>query len=182
MAVTTGSSSGLPTLLPYSDIRHRDMHTPDAFKRLKVDGSVMAYSHLAVNFVTFIVATALDNVPSEVAGVLPHSQKKAALAYEDAVARGTGQEDALLHDLLLNIFTHKVCDSGVSLPSYRFLALYSFREDGSLDIGNNITQVISKLVFVGRAAMYNSIVARVRPPDVGFFELSVNFEHAAACD
>lgn len=134
-------------------------------------GSLTGYTHVAIDFVTFILAAALGSLAPGIAGVTPEQQKTRAFAYGDAITRGTGQEDALLHALLFSIFTHKICGDGPSLPSYRFLALYSFRKDGNLDAANNITGVTSKLVFLARASIYNSVVAKVNPREnVGFFE------------
>jgi len=38
-----------------------------------------------------------------------------------------------------------------AFPVYRFLVLYSFRRDGSIEPCNDITQYISKIVFFARA-------------------------------
>ena len=171
MEATTGSSNSALSSLPSSDVAHSDMHTSDAFRKLTAQGSVTGYAHVAIDFVMFIIAAATACLQPNITGIIPEEQKRRALTYVHAITRATGREGACLHELLFSIFTHKMCDDGVDLPSYRFLALYSIRKDGNLDAANNITGVISKLVYLGRAAIYNSVTARVNPlENIGFFE------------
>ena len=118
----------------------------------------------------FVLCAGTDRMPAKFCADVPQPQHDAAALYEDALIRGTGREVPLLHDLLLKVFTHKICDDGSTLPFYRFLVFYSFCRDGSLLLCNNITQIISRLVYLARATFWKATTQGVRPPDVSFDE------------
>jgi len=56
-----------------------------------------------------------------------------------------------------------------AFPVYRFLVLYSFRRDGSIEPCNDITQYISKIVFFARACIYRRIRETMDANHTGFF-------------
>lgn len=147
-----------------------DMHTTDSFTALKETNSINMYKQVGVELVTFIVSAALGTLPQNVKPKVPDDQKQIARSYYDALSRGTGEGDQLLQHLLYATFTHNARSADPKgLPFYRFLILYSFRRDGSLDACNNITQVISKIVFFARACIYNEIKREMKTLDEGFF-------------
>jgi len=125
---------------------------------------------VGLDFVVFIVAAAIGRFSKQVNPSIPTTQADAARKYKDAVDRGTGEQSARLQALLLTVFNHKICESATVLPGYRFLVFYSFRRDGGLDVCKNITQIISKLVFLGRATIFNGSMALVHAPDTCFLE------------
>jgi len=81
------------------------------------------------------------------------------------------QQDAL-QSLFYALFTQKKIGGQPKhrLVAYSFLTLYSYNVDGTLKACNSFTQYFSKVVFFGRAAVFNSIMSTCKAEDLGFFE------------
>jgi len=149
------------------------MWTTDKFSGLGQRDTVVAYRKLGIDLVSFIVGAARNKLPDGVTVPMPPKQRQAALDYYDAIVRGQEEEEkAELQNLLFSLFTQPLVgeENPGDFPSYRFLVFYAFREDGAMDICNNITQVISKMVFFGRACIFNRILATMREQKQGFFQ------------
>jgi len=100
-----------------------------------------------------------------------NEQKALALRFLDSVQRRNGSEIPVLQDLLYSIFTQRLTNrTAHAFPAYRFLVLYSFRRDGSVQPCNDITQIISKIVFFARGCIYRQIKSIMDKEDRGFFE------------
>lgn len=146
------------------------MCTTDRFTHLENAKSRAEYTNLGIDMVAFVVAAARECLPEGFGFELPDRQRKDAVAYHVAVESGSGQEKTALQDLLYSMFTQNVREKDVKdLAVYRFLIFCAFREDGSLDICNNITRIISKIVFFARASIYNRIRAEMDANGEGFF-------------
>lgn len=117
-----------------------------------------------------MVEAATGRLPERIVPDVPEAQVKAAKSYEQALVRGTGQQVALLQELLLSVFTHKICGDHSSIPAMRFLVFYSFRKDGSLELFNKVTRILSEFIYAGRSVIFNAVMACVKPPNVSFSE------------
>jgi hypothetical protein len=149
---------------------YSEMCTTDRFTHLQDAKSRADYTHLGIDMVAFVVAAARECLPEGFGFGLPDRQREDAVAYHVAVESGSGQERKALQSLLYSMFTENVREKDVKhLAVYRFLIFYAFREDGSLDICNNITRFISKIVFFARASIYNRIRAEMKTNNEGFF-------------
>ena len=118
----------------------------------------------------FILDAAAGRLPKRIVSEVPVGQVEAAQNYEHAVRYGTGQQVTLLQELLLAVFTQKICHDDVSIPAFRFLVFYSFQQDGTLKLFNNITRITSQLIYAGRATIYNEVMRFVKTPHVSFTE------------
>lgn len=84
----------------------------------------------------------------------------------------TRDQDEALQDYLFSLFSHKRCGTANKFffPVYNFLIIYSFTEDGNLRPCNSFTPFFSNLIFFGRQAILNAILARAKRDNMGFFE------------
>ena len=95
-------------------------------------------------------------------------QRSAAIDLLGALHDGDAQ-DSLQH-FLLTLFTQNKQDSSrYTLTVFRFLVLYSFRQEGCLAKSGTVTQYISRIVFFGRGAIFNDIQRSMTKYKQGFF-------------
>ena len=101
---------------------------------------------------------------------VPEDQQMLASELYEGLLAGDGSAVPALQGFLFSIFAQGMENNTAHvLPVYRFLVLYSFRHDGSIEPCNNITQVISKVVFYARACIYLHIRATMDTNRCGFF-------------
>lgn len=132
-----------------------------------------SYKRAATDFVAFVVSAAAKKLPSSIKVDLPPDQEEAAKSYQNSLSsEDEGLQDKSLQALLWEVFSHKARGDQVtgSLPYYLFLVLYSFKKDGGLDMCSNITRTISKMVYLGRTAIFNHIQAEMDAEGKGFYE------------
>jgi hypothetical protein len=98
------------------------------------------------------------------------AQISAAKKYIAALGSSRKSERHALQHFLYRLFTQdKGNSSKYTLTVYRFLVLYSFRQEGHLAKADVITQYISAIVFLGRAAIFNAIRKSMKKTGHGFF-------------
>lgn len=101
---------------------------------------------------------------------LTDDQKALAEAFVDAAKRRDGSDMEPLQDLFYSLFTQELANqTSYAFPVYRFLVLYSFRRDGTVHPCNEITQIISKLVFWARGCILKRIRSIMDHERCGFF-------------
>ena len=124
--------------------------------------------------VLFCVGLALDQFrcySREVEGI----QRSAALNLLQALHHeddGLGRklQQTALQQFLWILFTQDKRElSRYTLTVYRFLLLYSFRRQGCLAKSGTVTQYISRIVFFGRATIFNKIKACMVKKKQGHF-------------
>lgn len=133
-----------------------------------------SYSKLGADLVTFCIGLAKGAYPKYVRD-LPVGQRSAIKSYLRALLSPQADEQGPLQRLLYKIFTQKASKPGerYKLTAYRFLILHSFCEEGNIDWCGTITQHISKLVFLGRCAIYQKIKIRMEEHGEGFFSYAI---------
>ena len=103
------------------------------------------------------------------------AQQSAALRllgalHHGGTSSGQAQQQAALQHFLLTLFTqNKHNESRYSLTVFRFLVLYSFSRDGCLAKSGTVTQYVSKVVFIGRGAIFNEIKKAMAMNNQGYF-------------
>lgn len=156
--VAMGSYTGLvfiprPIPLETTDETNREMWTTDVFKPLREKSTQRIYGDCGTDLVTFVVGACRDEL-GELHVETTDEQKALAKRFLDHLLRRDGSEQSPLQDLLYSVFTEYLANRPPqALLAYRFLILYSFRHDGSIQLCNNITQIISREVFFGRGSM-----------------------------
>ena len=146
------------------------MHTTDRFTNLKQNKTAEGYKKLGVDLVAFVLYAASDRLPSGIKVDVPDEQRVIANEYYNAIVRQNGREKEVLQKLLYSMFTTNMGNRAPNtFPFYRFLVFSSFRTDGGFEACNKVTQVISKIVFFARTAIYNKIKELMRTEDKGFF-------------
>lgn len=97
-------------------------------------------------------------------------QESAVKKYVNVLKSGKGNTSQALHKLLSALFTQDRGNSSRhTLTVYKFLMLYSFRQEGHLAKADVITQYISALVFLGRATIFREIETSMSQTKKGFF-------------
>lgn len=129
------------------------------------------YAGVCTSMVLFVLGLAskeFENYPQEVTS----AQKSAAEAFRETLdSTDTQEKQDALQKLLYKLFTQERGDlNRYDLTVYRFLILYSFREDGSLQRSGVITQFISAIVFFGRGAIFNKVLEVMKKTKHGFFK------------
>lgn len=134
-----------------------------------------SYAKLGADFITFFLGLMEGKYPAYIREV-PDKQRLAGAAYARALqaprtdVRKLTQER--LQKLLYTLFTEYASTVNGRYRStvYRFLIVYSFRKEGNIDYCGTITQHISKLVFLGRCAIYQRIKQEMeKRGNAGFF-------------
>jgi hypothetical protein len=98
------------------------------------------------------------------------TQKSAAKKFVETLGTGDEQERDALQEFLFELFTQDRKNlHRFTFTVYRFLILYSFRPEGRLAPSNFITQYISRIVFFGRATMFNKIRSEMAHQGCGYF-------------
>ena len=152
-----------------ADETRRGQWTTDAFDSLHQKKSRDAYLRGGADLVTFLVGACLDKL-EKVRMDVPEEQQNLAWELHEALQAGDGSAVPVLQRFLFSIFSQSMENSTAHVfPAYRFLVLYSFRHDGSIEPCNNITQIISKIVFYARACIYMHIRATMDANHCGFF-------------
>jgi predicted Fe-S protein YdhL (DUF1289 family) len=101
---------------------------------------------------------------------LTRDQKALAEVFVEAAKRRDGSDMGPLQDLFYSLFTQQLGNQTCyAFPVYRFLVLYSFRRDGTVRPCNEITQIISKLVFWARGCILKRIRSIMDHEQCGFF-------------
>lgn len=133
-----------------------------------------SYSKLGTDLITFCIGLVKDAYPKYIRD-LPVEQRSAIKAYLRALLSPQADTQGPLQRLLYRLFTQKATKPGerYRLTAYRFLILHSFREEGNIDWCSTITQHISKLVFLGRSAIYQKIKIRMEEHEEGFFSYAI---------
>lgn len=127
------------------------------------------YGKVATDMILFCLSLALEEF-EDYSHPVPPCQKLAAEEYVSALESGKGEIKAL-QDLLYTLFTQdRETSSQYALTVYRFLILYSFKQEGHLTNADVITQYISALAFLGRAAIYGAIRESMKQEKKGFFK------------
>lgn len=134
-----------------------------------------SYSKLGADLITFSLGLAKDSYPEYIWEVTTE-QELAAVAYTNALQSPWTDIKKFIQErlqkLLYVLFTEKstTVHSRYRSTVYRFLILYSFCKEGGIDYCGTITQHISKLVFLGRCAIYQKIQQEMQKRgDIGFF-------------
>lgn len=169
-----GSYTGYVLLTPAAvapspDAFHRSEQSRDPLAQL-VPTSFDAYAIVAANFVAFVLNATAGRLPGEIVVPVPPAQAEAAKKYEDSVQRGTGQDALMLQNLLFAVFSQKTRNDDIMFPAFHFMVFYSFRSDGSLDLYNNITRILSTFVYTGRVAILNAVMERADRDVLSFNE------------
>lgn len=142
--------------------------TSSRFDRLTTGAG--AYSKLCADLITFCVGLVEGVYPNYIR-TIPEKQKSAVKKYVHALYSPRANTQEYLQKLLYMLFTQETIAIGERYRTtvYRFLIVYSFREEGNIDWCGTITQHISKLVFFGRCAIYQEIQKRMKECVEGFF-------------
>ena len=147
----------------------RGQWTTDTFDSLHQKKSRDAYLKGGADLVTFLIGACLNKLEKAHMDI-PEEQQSLALELHEGLRAEDGSAVPALQRFLLSVFTQRMENSTAHvLPVYRFLVLYSFRRDGSIEPCDNITQIISKIVFYARACIYMHIRATMDANRCGFF-------------
>lgn len=122
-----------------------------------------------MDLVTFLVNACFDKL-GEVPVQVEDEQRMLARRFCKTLKRSDDSKVATLQNLLFSVFTQNRGNENAHVFSpYRFLVLSSFRRDGSVEPCNNITQIVSKIVFYARACIYKRIEDTRKVDRSGFF-------------
>jgi hypothetical protein len=155
--------------LEIADGTDREWWTTDPFKALQCDSSKRAYRQCGTDLITFIVG-GRKRLLGKVHVELTRDQKALAEVFVEAAKRRDGSDMGPLQDLFYSLFTQQLGNQTCyAFPVYRFLVLYSFRRDGTVRPCNEITQIISKLVFWARGCILKRIRSIMDHEQCGFF-------------
>ena len=170
MASYTGLVSSHSLSFEIVDEADRELSTTDRFDSLHAESSRRVYCKAGTDLVTFVVGACMDRLGDKIHVETTAEQKECAQRYLNSVQRSDGSEVDALQDLLYSVFTQR---SATLNPHdflvYRFFVFYSFRRDGSIQQCNNITQIVSWLVFFARGCIYRHIKSVMDATGDGFF-------------
>jgi len=140
------------------------------FKQVEI-GTQKRYGKIAIDMVLFCIGLALGDF-SRYSWKISKAQRLAVKAYIAALRTNRrDQTSETLQNLLYALFTQDRGDSSrYTFTVYRFLILYSFREDGSLSKASVITQYISAIVFIGRGTIFKKIEQSMAYTNRGYFK------------
>ena len=139
------------------------------FDPLQGDSTRRRYGDCGTDLVMFVIGACTDRLGKLHVETTDH-QKALVKRLVGRLERGDGSEESSLQDLLRVIFTEYMANRPpYALLVYRFLILYSFRRDGSLQPCNNITQTTSMLVFFGRGSILIQIMFLMDLHRQGFY-------------
>lgn len=146
---------------------NREGWTTDRFKQVG-DAAWKKYRKIGRDLFTFVIGACMEKL-----GVIQldttQEEKEAADKYLRSVYTGDGSEMSHFRDLVYAIFTEDQKNRQVfDVLAYRFLMLYSFRRDGSVKPCNDITQIISGMVYHARGSILQKIQSEMDARKVGF--------------
>ena len=134
-----------------------------------------SYSKLSLDLITFCIGLVKGKYPTYVHN-LPRKQKSAVKLFLHAPQSPQADTQGPLQKLLYRLFTQEASTTGerYRLTVYLFLIVSSFCKEGNIDWCGSITQRISKLVFLGRCAIYQKIWGRMEKDEQGFFSYVIS--------
>lgn len=139
------------------------------FDVLNAKTSRDAYKKAGADLVTFLIGACQGSL-GKVEVETTHEQRKLSKKFFEALERGDESETSPLQNLLFSVFTQQLADQNIHVfPAYRFLVFYSFRSDGSIEPCNNITQIISKIVFFARGSIFMRVKSVMHAEHRGFY-------------
>ena len=169
--VTMGDYNGwvLPQNMPLSYLFMSVLRVGWSTSRLErlVKGAT-SYSKLGADLITFCLGLVSGAFPKYTRPV-PDDQRSAAKAYLRALEFSRANTQKLLQRFLYTLFTQPLAEDRYRSTAYRFLIVYSFRQEGNIDFCGTITQHISRMVFLGRCAIYQQIQKEMKSRGQGFF-------------
>lgn len=141
-------------------------------KDLQCEATRKAYSKVATDLVVFSLGVITGEIVEFQTSFTQEIADAGANFMTTLQTTSTSNQDAALQSLIYALFTQKRCGDAnkYSFLAFAFLVPYSFREDGTLQPCNSFTQYFSKVIFFGRAAIFNSILDDAKRENKGFFE------------
>ena len=156
-------------MLDVTDRTDRGQWTTDNFDTLQSKKSRDAYIKMGTDLVAFLVGACTGQL-GKVQAEVTDEQRGLASQFRERLQDCDDTTVAALQAFLLSFFTHSMKDKSVhTLLPYRFVVLYSFRHDGTILPCNDITQIISKVVYFGRGSIFKCIKATMDADHTGFF-------------
>lgn len=148
---------------------NRQGWTTDVFKDIGKQAKDK-YKGYVADLLTFVIGACKD-ILGDVQLETTKKEKEAAEKYLRSTRNHDGFEMSHFQDLVLAIFTEDRKDRPVfDVLAYRFLMMYSFRRDGSIQPCNDITQIISGMVFFARGSILIKIQSKMAADHLGFHE------------
>lgn len=142
------------------------------FKELQVEASRTAYCKVATDLVMYILGVVAGETPQFKTSLTPETVDAAETFMDTLYTTEEDDQDDALQALLFALFNQKlfIDDGKYASPTYSFLVLYSFTEEGALRSCNAISQYFSKVIFFARGAIFNRITSDAKSKRMGFFE------------